>query len=286
MAAASATHSLKPMIARRLLFFVCIFIAAAASADWKNVAPGVDYQEFRADNHDIYVTRVAVASDQIRIVVSSEADKGLKVSDYAREVSAIAAVNGDYFDDRFNPVGFTVGLCGPWTAVKDMSREIVLQIANQHAVLRRRTDVDPSAMSPVDAAVSGWPIIVADCKPLGPKELPGRDAFTRAPHPRTAVGISSDGTLVYFVAADGRRPGIPGLTLAELATFMADKLGVCSAMNLDGGGSTAMWVGDRIVNHPADGVERPVGDHLAVIFSRDYAGCPPASQKTSSAEPR
>lgn len=286
MAAASGPHFLHSMKARRLLFLLPFFIATAASADWHNVAPGVDYQEFRADTYDIYVTRVSVASDQVRIVVSNETDKGLKVSDYAKEVSAIAAVNGDYFDDRFNPVGYAVGSCGSWTAVKDMQREIVLQVANQHAVLRPLAEIDPSATPTVDAAISGWPVIVADCKPLGPKELPGRDAFTRAPHPRTAVGISNDGTLVYFVAADGRRAGIPGLTLAALAAFMADKLGVCSAMNLDGGGSTAMWVGDRIVNHPSDGVERGVGDHIAVVFSRDYPGCPPPPQKTSSAEQR
>ena len=77
---------------------------------------------------------------------------------------------------------------------------------------------------------------------------------------------------------------VPGLTLAELGRFMADKLNVCSAMNLDGGGSAAMWVGDHIVNRPSDGVERPVGDHMAVILRRDFNGCDNApQQKTSSA---
>jgi exopolysaccharide biosynthesis protein len=268
------------MTVRRLVLLV-IFIASAASADWRSVAPGVDYQEYRADNYDIYVTRINISSDQIRIVVSNESEKGLKVSDYAKKVSAVAAVNGDYFDDHFNPVGFTIGPCGPWSNTKDLKREIVLQIANQHGVLRRRTDLTDE---PVDAAISGWPFIVAECHALGPKELPGSNAFTRSPHPRTALGISKDGTLLYFVVADGRRTGVPGLTLAELADFMADKLNVCSAMNLDGGGSAAMWVGDHIVNRPSDGVERGVGDHIAVVLSRDYNGCQaPPQQKTSSA---
>ncbi|HEV2721151.1 MAG TPA: phosphodiester glycosidase family protein [Thermoanaerobaculia bacterium] len=258
----------------RRLFLIAVLLTSAARADWRNVAPGVDYQEFRGDTSDIYVTRINVASDQIRIVVSQENDKGLKVSDYAKKVSAIAAVNGDYFDDHFNPVGFTIGPCGPWSNVKDMKREIVLQIANQHGFLRRRTELDDPP-DPADAAISGWPLIVAECKALGPTELPGSDAFTRAPHPRTALGVSNDGTLLYFVVADGRRTGVPGLTLAELAAFMVDKLNVCSAMNVDGGGSAAMWVGDHIVNRPSDGVERGVGDHIAVILRRDYNGCAP-----------
>jgi exopolysaccharide biosynthesis protein len=78
---------------------------------------------------------------------------------------------------------------------------------------------------------------------------------------------------MYFVVADGRRTGVPGLTLAQLASFMADELDACSAMNLDGGGSSAMWVGSRIVNRPADGTERPVGNHLAVVLRSDLAAC-------------
>ncbi|HEY6136922.1 MAG TPA: phosphodiester glycosidase family protein [Thermoanaerobaculia bacterium] len=258
----------------RRLFLIAVLVTSAARADWRSVAPGVDYQEFRAEKYDIHVTRININNDQIRIVVSNETDKGLKVSDYAKKVNAIAAVNGDYFDDHFNPVGLTIGPCGPWTNTKDMKREVVLQIANQRVMLHKRTEIGDEPDDPVDAAISGWPYIVAECKALGPTELPGSDAFTRAPHPRTALGISNDGSLLYFVVADGRRTGIPGLTLAELASFMADKLGVCSAMNLDGGGSTAMWVGDKIVNRPSDGVERGVGDHIAVIFRRDYSGCP------------
>lgn len=272
----------------RRLFLLVIFVASAARADWRSVAPGVDYQEFREANYDIYVTRINVASDQLRLVVSRESDKGTKVSDYAKRVNALAAINGDYFDDKFNPVGYTIGPCGPWSNVKDMKREVVLQIANQHGVLRKRADLgDTPAADGVDGAISGWPIIVNDCKALGPKELPGSDSFTRSPHPRTAVGLSSDGTLVYFVVADGRRTGVPGVTLAELAQFMSDKLGVCSAMNFDGGGSAAMWVGDHIVNRPSDGVERPVGDHVAVILKRDFNGCDNAApQKTSPSSQR
>jgi len=271
------------MTVRRLLILV-IFIASAARADWRSVAPGVDYQEYREGNYDIYVTRIDVTSDQIRIVVSPETAKGTRVSDYAKKVNALAAINGDYFDDKFNPVGLTVGACGPWSNVKDMKREVVLEIANQRGVLRKRADLgDDPPSDGVDAAISGWPVIVNACKALGPKELPGSDSFTRSPHPRTALGISNDGTLLYFVVADGRRTGVPGLTLAELAQFMADRLSVCSAMNLDGGGSAAMWVGDHIVNRPSDGVERPVGDHLAVVMRRDFNGCDTAPlQKTSS----
>jgi exopolysaccharide biosynthesis protein len=108
---------------------------------------------------------------------------------------------------------------------------------------------------------------------LSAKELPGSDAFSRAPHPRSAAGVSKDGKTLYLVVADGRREGVPGMTLAELAEFMKNELDVCSAINFDGGGSTAMWVGDHVVNKPSDGTERKVSNHLAVVFQRGYEGC-------------
>jgi exopolysaccharide biosynthesis protein len=52
-----------------------------------------------------------------------------------------------------------------------------------------------------------------------------------------------------------------------------DELGACTAVNLDGGGSSAMWVDDRIVNRPSDLVERKVVNHLAVVAASDYRGC-------------
>ncbi len=275
------------MTARKIptLSSILLLVALAApAADWQNVAPGVDYQEFKAGDHDIYVTRVDLTNPQIRVVVSRENEKGLKVSEYAKKNKAVAAINGDYYDDKFTPVGSTVGACGPWITPKDMKREDLIEIASQQASVYKRAELpDPPPIDNVDVAISGWPAIVTACKAAAPGELPGSDSFTRSPHPRTAIGISGDQHTLYFVVADGRRTGVPGLTLADLATFMTDTLKVCSAVNLDGGGSSAMWVGDHIVNRPSDGVERPVGDHLAVVLKKDFNGCDDsASERHSS----
>jgi exopolysaccharide biosynthesis protein len=260
---------------RNFIALAAILFATAASADWLSVAPGVDFQEFREGNYDIFVTRIDLTNDAIRVISSRESEKGTKVSDFARKVRAIAAINGDYFDNKFNPIGLTVGPCGEWESEKRTKREGYIAIGNGRAEIARQTDVDRDAPAEswMQAAISGWPSLVSSCQALSSSELPGSDAFTRSPHPRTAAGLSRDRNTLYFVVADGRRTGVPGLTLAQLAAFMADRLNVCSAINFDGGGSTAMWVRDRIVNRPSDGVERPVADHLAVILRGDVAQC-------------
>jgi uncharacterized protein YigE (DUF2233 family) len=260
-------------IRTRTFLVLMLFAASAFAADWQPVGPGVDYREFTDAGQDIHVTRIDLTNDQIRVVATRPSEQGLKVSDYAKKNKALAAINADYFDEKFKPVGLTIGPCGQWANTKDTSREGVVAIGGKSAAIYRQSEVMDPPATWVETAVSGWPALVVDCEPLTAQQLPGSDVFTRAPHPRTAVGLTGDRKTLYFVVADGRRTGVPGLTLAQLATFMKTKLRACSAINLDGGGSTAMWVGDKIVNRPSDGVERRVGDHLAVVLRRDYTGC-------------
>ena len=95
---------------------------------------------------------------------------------------------------------------------------------------------------------------------------------------RTAVGISQDGKTVYIVSAEGRTNRSPGLSLNELSQFMLD-LGAYKAMNLDGGGSTAMAVrnlGDlkrtRVTNPERNAGERKVVNGLGVFNTTTNTG--------------
>lgn len=92
-----------------------------------------------------------------------------------------------------------------------------------------------------------------------------REGFTTERHPRTLIGVDPDGA-VWLAAVDGRQPGSSvGMTFAELQG-LARRLGLRSALNLDGGGSTTMVVGGRVVNRPSDAAgPRPVSDALLII---------------------
>jgi hypothetical protein len=95
-----------------------------------------------------------------------------------------------------------------------------------------------------------------------------RPDFSAARHPRTAVGTSADGHWLLLMVVDGRRPWSVGMSLDELARTMRD-LGAWDAVNLDGGGSTTLWVGGRVVNAPSDPRgERAVGNALWVLRRR------------------
>ena len=72
-------------------------------------------------------------------------------------------------------------------------------------------------------------------------------------HPRTAIGVTKDGRLI-LATIDGRFPGQAVGMPTDLMQEYMSILGAHEALNLDGGGSTTMWIkGKGIVNHACDG---------------------------------
>jgi len=93
-------------------------------------------------------------------------------------------------------------------------------------------------------------------------------------HPRTAVGLDQSGRWLFLVVVDGRQSGFSeGVSTNELGAHMK-QIGCVEALNLDGGGSSIMLLGDaagflRIVNSPSSkvfgkSVPRPLPVGLAV----------------------
>ena len=68
-------------------------------------------------------------------------------------------------------------------------------------------------------------------------------------NPRTAIGYTADNNLV-MVIVDGREKASVGMTLRELAAFMKS-IGCYEAINLDGGGSSVLYIDGQIMNYPA-----------------------------------
>lgn len=84
--------------------------------------------------------------------------------------------------------------------------------------------------------------------------------------PRTAVGITQDGTLLLAVA-EGRHELSRGITLGELAEWLRAE-GAVEAINLDGGGSSVMWAGGALISTPSDKTERLVGNALGIFVEK------------------
>ncbi|UYW02458.1 phosphodiester glycosidase family protein [Flavobacterium agricola] len=117
--------------------------------------------------------------------------------------------------------------------------------------------------------MSGSPILIENFYPSGayfvrdyvsdlttlPYENPDRHQGVR--HPRTAVAITDNGTIL-FVAVDGRNTKAAGMSAKELTLFLKKYFNPKDALNIDGGGSTTFWLKNDnrsdtgVINFPTD----------------------------------
>lgn len=205
-----------------------------------------------------------------------------EVSTLAQRSNAYAAINGSFFDmEHGNPIcylkidGIALGENTP------QREDSVRRKYYQHATLlldggRPRLAVPDSNrvweehLQDSNVMTAG-PMLLRDGK-----EVPQRDdrTFVTRRHNRTALGMRPDGTTL-LVVADGRfKHQAEGLSLPELQRIMR-WLGCTEAINLDGGGSTTMYVHDRpndgVVNYPSDNHrydhtgQRPVSNAILIL---------------------
>lgn len=122
----------------------------------------------------------------------------------------------------------------------------------------------------MDYILAGTPLLIKDGIIIEALSQRNSSFYTK-PHPRTAIGILADGTLVLLVVAGSQTAAI-GLTIMELAEYM-QQLGCVHALNLDGGGSSSMVINGAMVNPPAGHEwsivkkERPIS-HAIVVNPR------------------
>ncbi|MCM4169058.1 3',5'-cyclic adenosine monophosphate phosphodiesterase CpdA [Arenibacter antarcticus] len=101
-----------------------------------------------------------------------------------------------------------------------------------------------------EQAVGGGPVLIKNgaLQVTAEEEGFGKSFLIR--HPRSAIGYVDKHTLLMMVV-DGRQVASVGVTLEELAQLMQG-IGAQEALNLDGGGSSAMVAGKEVVNIPTD----------------------------------
>ncbi len=133
------------------------------------------------------------------------------------------------------------------------------------AKIGKKIEVRPgSGFSGSEDIVAGVPQLVKNGKiDITWEQEKASKSFVETRHPRTAVAKLKDGKFL-MITVDGRSESSGGLGLQDLAEYLLE-LGAVDAMNLDGGGSTTMFLDGKIVNTPSDKEgERKIGDALIV----------------------
>lgn len=178
---------------------------------------------------------------------------------FGEEHQAVAAINGTFFDVAnggsvdFIKIDGIVTNQNVLTKQGKRARHQEAAIVIDNGFINLKTwDQAPNwenTLAEKDVMVSG-PMLFLN----GLNQELDTTSFTRARHPRTAIGLKANGNVI-LLTVDGRQENSAGMSLPELCKTMR-WLGCTSAINLDGGGSTTLWVagyGDNgVVNFPSD----------------------------------
>ena len=232
------------------------------SREYKDENVQVTYTQYETNGTTIHVADVRVSSAEYLKTAFAKGTYGKNVTQSTSEIAAsnnaVLAVNGDYYGVQERGYVIRNGV-------------LYREEAGENDVLCIYADgsmkvVDPSTATAQELLEQG----VWQAFSFGPGLITDGEidvalntevGKAKASNPRTAIGIIDDLHYV-FVVSDGRSGEGEGLSLYELASFM-EQLGVQTAYNLDGGGSSTMVFQGEVVNNPSSGFrdeEREVSD--------------------------
>ena len=214
----------------------------------------------------VYVT----PSETNKVGIACKVGGTQKTSLQCEALGALAGVNGGYFDQAKLPFVKVDGV-----VVQQGNDDVSSTFGNAAIIIQdNKVEIRKVAGRNTEArTLEGDNILV--CGPFLLQDKVVEKLSTSSTHntsknPRTAVGVTDEG-VVMLLTVDGRFASkAAGMTTPQLAKTMW-ALGADDAMNLDGGGSTTLWIsGMGVVNYPSDNGafdhegERSVGSILYV----------------------
>lgn len=268
----------------------------------RNLGSGVDYfaGRVRDPRLEFWALRVDLSDPSLDVVINGEgAAAGIMpsttVSGFVRRYGCIAGINATPFspvsareDEERTIVGIAVSESRiiaearpPYDALVFYDTDPAQQAVDHRSIDHRSVDRRAAIVSQgelenlegIRTALGGFYRVLQDGAVT---EAVAARSGQR--HPRSAAGLSADGSTLYLLVVDGRRPGSVGATEAELALLLL-RLGASQGLNLDGGGSSAMalrYSDGRLdtVNKPAHrhipGWERAVAVCLGIVMKKGF----------------
>ena len=235
---------------------------AGSSDTYEDENVKITYTQYTTNGTTIHVADVQLSSAEYLKTAFAEDTYGKNVTEATSEIAeahdAILAINGDYYGVQEKGYVIRNGIV---YRDKAGASDVLCIYADGSMKI-----VDPSTVTAQELADQG----VWQAFSFGPGlvengeisvSLDSEVGRAKASNPRTAIGVIDELHYV-LVVSDGRTDDSEGLSLYELASFM-DQLGVQTAYNLDGGGSSTMVFRNQIINNPTGGFgdrEREVSD--------------------------
>ncbi len=233
---------------------------------WEALAPGVGYRVLQPrPDAVLHLLRLDLRQPGLRLRLSPPGEAGKPIDAMPSGRGALVSINASFFGRGWLPLGLTRsdGVDWPGATQPDTTALFGCEPTPRCAFL---LDAPVSAPASWTLAVGGRPWLVRDGRARTAADDAACQAFCARPHPRTAVALDTSGRWLLLALAEGRRPGVPGMALADLAGALRDQ-GAQVALNLDGGGSSSLLIrGQPAMARPAnEPAQRPLANAIHVF---------------------
>jgi len=207
------------------------------------------------------ISYVEVKNNRKRPVfaIGSELKVLKPTSTFGNEANALAAINGTFFDVKNGGSVDLIKVNGTIVAQNRLDQANNRSPNQQAAILiedgklsieKWDGSADWELKEQANNMMVTGPLLTLD----GSEVFLDSGSFNVTRHPRTAIGLKPNGKVV-ILTVDGRNENSAGMSLFELRKVLR-WLGCSTAINLDGGGSTTLWVNgygeNGVVNYPTD----------------------------------
>lgn len=202
-----------------------------STSGWEVIAPGLERRTYVVDsNSPAQILALRIDPAQYRARVHYRPGEPLRVQEWVESLPGVVAlVNGNFFDPERNVVGLLVS-DGVVYGQSFQGRGGMFAV--QNGVPRVRSNsLEPYRGEALEQAVQAFPMLVLDGEQAYHSTAP--DRVTR----RTAIGQDTQGRIILMTTP------LIGMTLIELSAFLpTTDMQLVNAFNLDGGGSTMMYI--------------------------------------------
>jgi len=227
--------------------------------------------EYREYDTSIYVADVTLTSPDYLKTAFADNTYGKNVTEktsaIAQESGAVLAVNGDFYGAQNRGYVIRNGKIYRDTASGSSQEDLVIYEDGTFEIVTEGSVTAGELLEKGAVQVLSFgPGLVEN----GEVSVTADEEVDKAKtsNPRTAIGVIDELHYV-LVVSDGRTDESTGLSLSQLAEFMQG-LGVTTAYNLDGGGSSTMVFNGTVINNPTtDGntiKERSVSDIVCIAY--------------------
>lgn len=262
---------------KKIIFSLCLILCTTLAfadgkqdsiliikADWatKTTAEGLTHKQAQIKGlfNSVQSINLIEIPRSAKRKIGIAGNEGMKkTSLQATEKEALAAINGTYYNMKvgnstcfykINREVIDTTLNGEF---KNRVNGAVREVKGKIKIIDWNKEIETNYKRNKGTVLASGPIMLENGR-ISDWSACGK-SFIDTRHPRSAIYTKKDGTIV-FITVDGRSEGnAAGVSIPELA-FLIRILGGKEAINLDGGGSTTLWLkgapDNGVLNYPTD----------------------------------